>query len=59
MYDSANVVIIDGESDTVITILPVGDSPYELTLNQANNKVYAANFYSGTVTVIDGEVDTV
>jgi len=41
------------------TTIDVGDGPYALTYNSTNNKVYCANFYGRSVTVIDGATNTV
>jgi YVTN family beta-propeller protein len=56
---SANLTVIDGASDTVITTIPVGDGPTDLVYNSTDNKVYSADNDSYTVTVIDGPGDTV
>ncbi|MEO0114131.1 MAG: YncE family protein [candidate division WOR-3 bacterium] len=58
-YASNNVTVIDGASDSVITTIPVGGTPYALVWNATNNKIYCANWATLTVTVIDGVGDSV
>jgi YVTN family beta-propeller protein len=43
----------------VIATIPVGNSPAALTWNSQNNKVYCANESTNTVTVIDGQTNSV
>ncbi|MDI6765617.1 MAG: beta-propeller fold lactonase family protein [Bacteroidota bacterium] len=57
-----NVIVIDGEADTVITTVTTVTYPRGLVYNPTNNKVYCANYsdnWSSDVTVIDGATDTV
>jgi len=42
-YESDNVTVIDGATDSVITTIMVGDAPRSLGYNPTNNKVYCAN----------------
>jgi YVTN family beta-propeller protein len=46
-------------ADTVIATVPVGDSPVAVGVNPVSHHVYVANYYGDSVTVIDGESDTV
>jgi YVTN family beta-propeller protein len=41
------------------TTIPVGDYPCDIAWNSTNNKVYCANVFSDTVTVIDGATNSV
>ena len=43
-WDSDNVTVIDGASNSVITTITVGDGPCALVYNTTNNKVYCANY---------------
>jgi len=58
-YSSANVTIIDGVTNSVITNVTVGNGLWALVYNPTNNKVYCANRVSDNVTVIDGIADSV
>jgi YVTN family beta-propeller protein len=50
--------MIDGQTNSVITTITTGTSPFTLVWNSTNNKVYCAN-YSNNVTVIDGQTNSV
>jgi YVTN family beta-propeller protein len=56
------VKVIDGAADTVRTVIPVGDGPWDLTYvdaGAAGKKVYCSNFTpGGGVSVIDAEGDS-
>ncbi len=41
------------------TTIPVGSNPYALVYNPTNNKIYSANWGSYSVSVIDGETNSV
>ncbi len=49
---------IDGERDTIITVINIGSYPCKLDYNFINDKVYCAADYSGLV-IIDGAGDTI
>ena len=51
--------MIDGETNNIIATIPVGAWPIDLTYNPANNKIYCANNWRDTVTVIDGTINSV
>ena len=51
-YDSANVTVIDGATDTVITTIGVGDEPCAFAWNYAQNRTYVANYGGSSVSVI-------
>jgi YVTN family beta-propeller protein len=56
------VSVIDGNTDTVIKVIPVGSHPVTMDADFATNKIYVANTGNGagnTVSVIDGSSDTV
>lgn len=53
------VSLIDTATNNVITTVPVGNSPYEVSINPAGTKVYVANWESGTVSVIDASTNNV
>jgi YVTN family beta-propeller protein len=41
------------------TTVPAGTAPIALRYNPQNNRVYCANFFAGTVTIVDAATDTV
>ena len=47
------VAVIDGASNTLLTNIPAGNSPYFLDVNVATDQVYAANYLGNSVTAID------
>jgi YVTN family beta-propeller protein len=49
-----NVSVIDGNTNTVVTTIAVGDYPDKITVNPINNRIYVANALGGSVSVIDG-----
>ncbi|UCG41833.1 MAG: YncE family protein [candidate division WOR-3 bacterium] len=46
------VAVIDGKSDEVLGSIAVGRSPSALVWNPRDNRVYCANYYSSSVTII-------
>jgi DNA-binding beta-propeller fold protein YncE len=58
-----NVVIINGLTNQIVTILSAGAVPGEIAINRQTNKVYIANNGAGSVdndvTVINGATDAV
>ncbi len=55
----ANVTVIDGANNTVITRVPLAGVPTDLAVNMMTNRIYVTNNASNTVTVIDGASNTV
>jgi YVTN family beta-propeller protein len=54
-YPSATgttVTVIDGATDNVITTITVGSGPKAFAYNPQYNRVYVANYYGNTVSVI-------
>ncbi len=45
--------------DSVVATVKIQSNPYALAVNEGSNKVYVANTYSNTVTVIDGATNAV
>jgi YVTN family beta-propeller protein len=54
---SNNVTVIDGSGRAVTTTVPVGTNPRALLVNPDNCKAYVANFGSGTVSVLDPQIN--
>ena len=53
------VSVIDGQTNTVIARIRVGNEPYGIAFNPNNGDLYVTNRHSGTVSVIDGQNNTV
>ena len=54
---SANVSVIDGNTDKVIATVPVGDLPYTITVNRVANKVYVSRTFSDVTVIIAGQTN--
>lgn len=46
--------MIDGVSNTLVTILAVGDGPTAVAVNELTNRIYVGNANDKTLSVIDG-----
>ena len=57
--DSNNVGVIDVATNTLITTIPVGSTPIDVTAGLDNSKIYVANSGSNSVSVIDTATNTV
>ena len=57
-FDSQNVTVIDGKTNTAVSVAvgegPGPHSPGPVAVNTVTNKIYVGNRYSGSVTIIDG-----
>ena len=53
------VTVIDGTTDSIVRTVFVGHYVRALCYNPVDRKVYSADAFDGTVTVIDATVDTV
>ena len=58
-YDDDNVSVIDTTTNTVITTVPVGNSPFGVAVNPAGTEVYVTNEFSDNVSVINTTTNTV
>jgi YVTN family beta-propeller protein len=54
---SANVSVIEGNTDRVIATVPVGDLPYTIAVNRLANKVYVSRTFSDVTVIIDGKTN--
>ena len=52
---SSVVAVIDGASNTLLTNVPAGNSPFFVDVNVATDRVYAANYLGNSVTAIDAD----
>ena len=50
---SSVVAVIDGASNTLLTNVPAGNSPFFVDVNLATDQVYAANYLGNSVTAIN------
>ncbi len=53
------VFVIDGATNSVVAIVPVGQSPIAVGVNSSTNRIYVANRSSDDVSVIDGASNSV
>ncbi|WP_445661805.1 hypothetical protein [Bacillus sp. FSL K6-0268] len=51
--------MINGNISTVVATIPVGMRPFGVGVNSLTNLIYIANYDSNTVSVIDGNTNTV
>ena len=51
-----SVTVIDGASDSLVRTMPVGAYPLAVTCNPAQNRVYVANWWTNSVSVIRDSV---
>lgn len=52
-------VVAAFSADVPIATIPVGDAPVSIAVNSISHRIYVANYYGSTVSVIDGVSDTV
>ena len=50
------VALINASTNTFVQYVTVGDTPYGIAYDPANGYVYVANYWSDTISVIDGNV---
>lgn len=50
---------LPAHAQSVVTTIPVGDSPWGIAVNAATNRIYVANHGSHDVSIIDGSSDSV
>lgn len=58
-FNSNDVSVIDGATNTVITTIPVGVNPAGVGINPLTNRIFIGNLNSDDVSVIDGITNTV
>ena len=59
-YPSARqMYAVDGETDSVVSIVSVGRGPRSIVCSQVTDRVYTANGYSNDVTVLTGDGSSV
>jgi len=56
---SNTVSVIDMNTATILTTIPVGETPLKIDINPAGTLAYVTNFHSHTVSVIDLSTNTV
>jgi YVTN family beta-propeller protein len=57
-YNNNNVIVIDCGSGVITKVIPVGTGPYAAVFNSIGNKVYIANVADQSVSIINGQDDT-
>lgn len=58
-YDSGDVSVIDGTTNSVIATIPVGTYPWGLAVNPITNRIYVSNEDDSSLSVIDGATNSV
>jgi YVTN family beta-propeller protein len=60
-YNQTNnlLIIIDGDSNRLLKVLPAGNSADSMVWNPANNKVYFSNSADNTVSIVDCASDSI
>ncbi len=58
-FDTANVTVIDTDTQAVVTTIPVQSHPFGVVYDSGDDLVFVSNSESGTVSVIDPGTDTV
>ena len=56
---NSELLVIDQQTNKVVTTIPVGSSVVGIAVNTAGTRVYITNLFSNTLTVIDGITQTV
>lgn len=51
--------VVDGNSSSLVSIIPVGSHPFKVAVNPETNMVYVANYVGDTLSVIDGLTNNV
>ena len=57
--DSNSVTVIDGTTNMVKKIIPVGSKPTDLDINNNTRKLYVTNSLSNTISIIDTNTEKV
>jgi DNA-binding beta-propeller fold protein YncE len=52
MPSQRSVTIIDGQTNGILTTLQVPEGPRDFCHNTTNNRIYVANYFADSVTVI-------
>jgi large repetitive protein len=53
------VSVINGSTNTVVAVVPVGGGPFAVAVNSVTNRIYVTNCDDGTISVINGATNTV
>jgi YVTN family beta-propeller protein len=56
---TSRLIVVDGDSNRVLKILPTGSSPDSILWNPANNKVYFSNTADHTVSILECASDSI
>jgi YVTN family beta-propeller protein len=58
-YTDNSVSVINGDTNAVLTVIPVGTGPIGIAVNLGTKRAYVANYGSSNVSVIDAATNTV
>jgi YVTN family beta-propeller protein len=58
MVDGNNVMVVSGAGDSVVKMIAVGTNPQALAYDTAANRLYVANNYDASLSVIDCGLDS-
>ena len=58
-YDSYTISVIDGNNNTVVKNITVGNGPHYIIYNPVTNTIYISNALSNSIFIIDGAVNKV
>jgi len=53
-YVGNSVVVVDQQTNKIVTAIPVGTGPFGVAVNPASTRVYVTNWIDDTVSVING-----
>ncbi|CAG7629165.1 YncE family protein [Paenibacillus allorhizosphaerae] len=59
LNDKSRMVVMDGNTNKIITTVKTGRLPYNMVVNPRTNRIYITNFQDGTVSVINGRTNRV
>jgi YVTN family beta-propeller protein len=51
---TGKLLVFDGDTETLLGVIPVGNNPVTVLANPANNLIYIANNASNSMTIVDG-----
>ncbi len=58
-FVSNSISVINGETNKVVSIIPVGSWPYGIAFDSSNGYIYVTQYLSSSVSVINGTTNTV
>src|SRR5713226_1458810 len=52
----SRLFLVSGSNNTVLRTIGIGSGPFSIAVNPNSNRVYVANFYDWTISVVDGSL---